>query len=36
MKHSETARRTFLRGMLGAGTVAAAAGYTAETARAAS
>jgi deferrochelatase/peroxidase EfeB len=36
MKHSETARRTFLRGMLGAGTVAAAGGYTAETARAAS
>jgi deferrochelatase/peroxidase EfeB len=36
MKHSETARRTFLRGMLGAGTVAAAASYPAETARAAS
>jgi len=35
MKYSETARRSFLRGMLGAGTVAAVTGYTAETARAA-
>jgi deferrochelatase/peroxidase EfeB len=35
MKHSETARRSFLRGVLGAGTVAATAGYPAVTARAA-
>ena len=35
MKPSATARRSFLRGVLGAGTVAATAGFTAETARAA-
>jgi deferrochelatase/peroxidase EfeB len=35
MKYSATARRSFLRGMLGAGTAAATAGYTAGTARAA-
>jgi deferrochelatase/peroxidase EfeB len=35
MKHSETARRSFLRGLLGAGTVAATVGYPAGTARAA-
>ena len=35
MNQSPTARRTFLRGLVGAGTVAAAAGYTAAAAHAA-